>query len=115
MRKLAILGVMLLLSGCGSSTTAPTMGTGNSVAIPSGAYLGTGITFTPQTLTLSAGTTVVWTNSDSVAHTSVADGGTWASPNINPGATFSVQLNTPGTYTYHCIIHPFMTGTLIVQ
>jgi plastocyanin len=31
-----------------------------------------------------------------------------------PGASFQVSFDTPGTYRYHCVIHPFMTGTVTV-
>jgi plastocyanin len=32
-----------------------------------------------------------------------------------PGASFSQTFMTPGTYTYHCQIHPFMTATIVVS
>lgn len=70
-------------------------------------------TFSPQTVTIKSGTTVTWTNQDSVAHTVISD--SFASNNLNPGDTFQFTFNTPGTYNYHCSIHPSMTGTVIVQ
>ncbi len=72
--------------------------------------------FAPADLTISAGQTVVWTNSDSTTHTVTSDDGTtFDSGNLNNGDTFSYTFNTPGTYSYHCSIHPFMTGTVTVQ
>lgn len=72
--------------------------------------------FTPQTLTITPGSTVIWTNSDSVAHTVVSDSGSEIdSPSLTKGESFSHTFTTPGTYTYHCSIHPNMKGTIIVS
>ena len=32
-----------------------------------------------------------------------------------PGATFDVEFEDPGEYPYLCIVHPWMTGTVIVE
>jgi plastocyanin len=71
--------------------------------------------FGPGALTVSAGTTVTWTNSDSVTHTVTAMDGSFDSSNLEPGQQFSFTFSLPGTYTYHCSIHPFMTGQVVVQ
>jgi len=72
--------------------------------------------FSPQTLTVAPGTTVVWTNKDTAPHTVTSDTGAWtASNDLATGKTFSLTLTKPGTYTYHCAIHPTMTATLIVS
>ena len=73
--------------------------------------------FSPSTLTIPPGTTVTVTNHGAVTHTWASDPGsaqTWNSGNLNPGASFSVTFNTPGTFGYHCNIHPFMTGRIVV-
>jgi len=75
--------------------------------------------FTPNQLTVSQGTTVTWTNQEqTIVHTTTSDSQNaaevWDSGNISPGQSFSHIFNTPGTYTYHCKIHPAMTGTIIV-
>ncbi|HZU14027.1 MAG TPA: cupredoxin family copper-binding protein [Chloroflexota bacterium] len=73
--------------------------------------------FAPATLTIAAGTTVTWMNADSVAHTSTSDPGdamSWDSGSISPGSSFSLTFTQAGTFTYHCSIHPFMKGTIIV-
>ena len=62
---------------------------------------------------VKAGTTVTWSNQDGTQHTSTSDTGIWGSKILNPGNTFSFTFSTPGTYTYHCEIHP-MTGTIVV-
>jgi plastocyanin len=71
--------------------------------------------FTPATLSISVGTTVTWTNTDSVTHTVTADQGTFDSSNLSPGTTFSFTFSQAGSYPYHCSIHPSMMGTILVK
>jgi len=72
--------------------------------------------FSPQTLTITQGGTVIWTNSDSATHAIISDSGSEInSGNLATGISYSHTFTTPGTYTYHCSIHPSMTGTIIVQ
>ena len=71
--------------------------------------------FTPATLTVSAGTTVTWTNHDAVQHTVTAADKSYDSAPLDSSGTFSHQFMTPGTYVYHCSIHPTMTAQIIVQ
>jgi plastocyanin len=73
-----------------------------------------GFAFNPKSLTVAAGTTVVWTNNDKVAHTSTSDTGIWDSGHIQPGKTFSHTFATAGTFSYHCNIHPSMKGSIVV-
>jgi plastocyanin len=70
--------------------------------------------FTPGTLSVAAGATVTWANSDSTIHTVTADDGSSNSGNIAIGATYSKVFNSAGTFSYHCSIHPEMTGKVIV-
>ena len=64
----------------------------------------------------SSGQSVTFTNNDSVAHTTTSTSNAWDSGEIQPGASYTLTApSTPGTYTFHCSIHPFMTGTLLVQ
>jgi Cupredoxin-like domain len=66
-------------------------------------------------MTVTAGSTVVWANKDSADHTSTSDTGVWDVSDIPGGASSSgTVFNTPGTYAYHCNIHPFMKGTIVV-
>lgn len=130
-RIAAVLGFAVMLAGCGSSgngggPTTPTPSTGgNNITIlagtggayddpsrsPGGAY-GTG--FSPGTLTVTAGTTVSWTNQDSQEHQPAADNGSF-SGDVGPNGSYSFTFANKGTVTYHCKIHPTMTGTIIVQ
>jgi plastocyanin len=74
----------------------------------------TNFAFSPASLTVPAGTTVVWTNQDTVTHTVTAADKSFDSGNLLPGRTYSRTFTTPGTYPYICQIHSFMTGTVTV-
>lgn len=69
--------------------------------------------FEPAQLTVSAGTTVSWTNQDGSSHlVKFADVG---SDRLSKGAVYSRTFTAPGIYPYDCSIHPSMTGTVVVQ
>ena len=73
-------------------------------------------TFTPQTVTVKAGTTVSWTNKDDIPH-----GVAWVnniftrSKAMDTDDSSSFTFTTPGTYQYFCYVHPHMTGTIVVE
>ena len=78
--------------------------------------------YNPSPVTVSVGTTVVWTNNDSTGHT-VTEGnpsGT-APPNgfdsgiLAPGKTFSHNFGTAGATQYYCTLHPTMLGKILVK
>lgn len=71
--------------------------------------------FSPEKLTVKAGTTVVFTNKDDVPHTIVAEADTFRSKAVDTDEKFSYRFATPGTYAYFCSLHPKMTGTIMVQ
>jgi plastocyanin len=71
--------------------------------------------FNPQTIYVSRGTTVSWTNNDSMSHTVTSDTNNFGSAVLNSGQSYSYTFNSSGTYHYHCAIHPSMTGTVVVQ
>jgi len=73
-------------------------------------------TFAPDTLTVPAGTRVVWTNRDDIPH-SVVDAERpprFKSPVLDTDEAFARSFDTPGRYTYFCGLHPHMTGMVIV-
>jgi len=74
-----------------------------------------GFAFEPQTLTVSAGTQVTWTNNDQAPHTVVSNDRLFESPSLSRGATWSRIFNTAGTFDYHCSLHPSMTGRIVVE
>jgi len=71
--------------------------------------------FNPATITVTAGTTIKWTNKDGVTHTVTSDTGVFDSGNMTANATFSFSFQTAGTFQYHCTIHPSMTAKVIVN
>jgi plastocyanin len=72
--------------------------------------------FGPPTITVHAGTAVTWTNGDEDPHTVVADtAGGFKSQALDTGDTFTQTFSTPGTYAYHCGLHPYMKGKVVVQ
>jgi len=78
--------------------------------------------FVPPVLHANEGTTVTWTNEDSVLHTVVSRAhaaGTsfpeFDSEYIGPNDTFKYTFSTAGTFDYYCVLHPFMKGKVVVR
>jgi plastocyanin len=96
---------------------------GSSVTISPGSFSPNNEkNFVPDTLTVSKGTTVTWTNDDSTEHTVTSgsspggnSGAEFDSSPIPPGITFQHTFSTAGTFDYHCNIHPFMKGKVVVS
>jgi plastocyanin len=72
--------------------------------------------FSPADITIKKGTTVTWTNKDSVTHTvTESDGQTGPnSKDLDENASYTFTYNSAGTFKYKCNIHPDMTGTVTV-
>jgi len=86
-----------------------------SVTIPVGAQSLGNKAYTPPELDVAVGTTVTWTNTDSVSHTTTSDAVGWNSGIVAPGRQFSFAFQTAGTFPYHCDIHPGMMGKVVVR
>lgn len=71
--------------------------------------------FSPETVTVPAGTTITWVNRDEDLHTATSTTGTFTSRGLDTDERFSFTLTTPGTYAYMCSLHPQMRGRIIVQ
>jgi plastocyanin len=89
-----------------ASSAAPVAAT--SVAIKNFA-------FSPQAITVKAGTQVTWTNDDADAHTVTFDADKTGSQAFQNGESYRHTFSTPGTYRYHCSIHPYMVGEVVVN
>jgi|SRR5688500_11858164 plastocyanin len=71
--------------------------------------------FVPQFISMPIQSMVSWTNDDSIQHTVTSDEeGLFDSFPIPPGDTFDNIFDTPGEFGYHCSIHPWMTGRVMV-
>jgi plastocyanin len=71
--------------------------------------------FSPERLTVKAGTTVTWTNHDDIPHTVAAKDRRFKSKAMDTDESFSFTFSTPGEYPYFCSLHPHMTGTIVVE
>lgn len=137
--SLAVLSAIILISGCGSNKGSQNGATNNPPAtsnmstptpvdpsqVPSSSQQSPtdvtsasaisiqGFAFSPATLTVKKGTTVTWTNNDSVIHT--IKSASFNSGNLAKGDTFKFTFDTAGTFDYSCGVHPSMTGKIIVQ
>lgn len=116
--SLLVFTALVALFGCGGNSTSPysnntttpttTKSSPNTVVIAS-------MAFSPANLTVTKGTVVTWQNNDNVGHTSTSDNGVWDTGNIPSGGNTTTTFSTAGTFTYHCTVHPMMTGTITVQ
>ena len=70
--------------------------------------------YSPLTLTVKSGETVVWRNEDFFPHTATA-AGIFDSKSIDAGSSWSFKPNRKGTYAYICTFHPNMKATLRVE
>lgn len=70
--------------------------------------------FAPNVVIIPVGTTVHWTNNGTVNHTVTSDTALFDSGTLAPGASFDFRFDVPGTYNYHCALHPNLTGKVIV-
>jgi len=74
------------------------------------------VKFVGDSVTITAGQAVRWTNADPIEHTVTFEGGAEAgSPVIPANASYVHRFDKPGTYTYHCTPHPFMKGVVVVK
>ena len=106
------------MTGNGTGASA-----GDSVTISPGSSVpSNGKFFVPETLTVSTGTTVTWTNGDSTLHTVTSgsaesgnSGTEFDSSYLAAGKTFQHQFGTAGTFDYYCTLHPWMKGKVVVS
>ena len=77
--------------------------------------------FIPSPVTIPMGGTITWDNNDTAAHTatggSATEGpsGVFDSSLIMAGSSFSHTFEDAGSYDYFCMVHPWMSGLVIVE
>jgi plastocyanin len=91
-----------------NTATAPPVAEGANVQIKNFAFV-------PASLSVKAGTTVTWTNEDSTPHTVTSTDGSGSSDQLAKGDSYMKLFSTPGSYEYHCSIHPSMRGVVVVE
>ncbi|HEY8165401.1 MAG TPA: plastocyanin/azurin family copper-binding protein [Gemmatimonadaceae bacterium] len=125
MKRFCIVSIAFLsILGCVSErATGSTDGAACLLQLPSDAF-GSAVviirdfTFIPAEVRVSPGTKVTWVNCGAPgtdSHTSTSDVGVWNSPLLVPGATFTREFTSAGSFPYHCEPHPGMRGTVTVQ
>jgi plastocyanin len=103
--------VLAFAMGAGfACAVAPLAAQTNSVAVAIDNF-----TFSPERLTVKAGTTVTWTNRDDIPHTVAAKDRAFKSRATDTDESYSFTFATPGEYSYFCSLHPHMTGTIVVE
>jgi plastocyanin len=70
--------------------------------------------FKAPSVTITAGSAVVWKNADDDPHTVTADDGSFDSKGLGQGDTYRHVFAKAGTYPYHCSAHPYMKGVVVV-
>jgi plastocyanin len=116
-RALLAIGAVTLAAGLAACGTTPS----SAASGPSGAGASSTIViknfaFAPDSLTVKPGSTVSVKNEDNVTHTLSSTTGKFNTGNVTSGQTahFTAPM-APGTYSYRCDIHQYMTGTLVVR
>jgi plastocyanin len=131
---------LVLAAGCGSSGSSSSSTTTSSTSAAGGLKANTtpkyaspsssspvqsgvvqvayrNIAIDPDTLRVKVGSTIKWTNYDSVEHNVTSEGGVakFASKDFGEGGTYEVKVTKPGLIHYECTIHPAsMNGTIEV-
>jgi plastocyanin len=112
-------GPITITATAGSLTGSPLAFTATATTAPTTAAVTvSNNSFSPHTITVAAGTTVVWTWSTGARQHNVAPAGTVPTRSGTPvdaPATYQFRFDTPGTYGYFCEVHAGMGGTVIVQ
>ena len=119
-RKIAVALSVLALCGALAALAFAQGGRGRRGFAPgSGASVEvSNFKFSPKVITVKAGTVVTWVDKEG-GHTVEADNGSFSSPTLNAGQTFSRKFTKPGKYPYHCSFHGSaggadMAGTVVV-
>jgi plastocyanin len=112
------------LAACGESSPATSSSSGTNVGT-AGVNLGTPaeqisateqLVFSPATLNAHVGDVIQWTATGTMMHTVTFDGfDSLSDVALNSGGIWEVKFTTPGTYNYHCTLHPGMNGTVVVS
>lgn len=112
-----IVVVVVLLAGfMGGTSNNNTQAMGNNVTITSAGGYSNSFAFSPGSLTVHVGENVTWTNNAGTDHTVTSDNSTdpFSSGTIHTGGTYTHEFKLIGTFSYHCSIHTYMTGTIKV-
>ena len=108
---------LILLAGCGDSDDGAA-GSSSAGAAPGAVKVSiASFDYMPKTVSVKAGGSITWTNRDKALHTAQTDTGAQGAFNtkdLKKGAARKISFDKPGTYSYYCIYHRFMTGKVEV-
>jgi plastocyanin len=108
MRKLMLLPLLVFVVVFVLAAAAPAGATDFKSSVTSTGFI-------PANQTIKNGDTVTWTNNDKVNHQVVANDGSFSSPVLAPGASYSHVFLDGGTFAYHDGSHPADHGTITVN
>jgi plastocyanin len=111
-RQLVVAGALALLAASGTNALALSDGVAINIVDEPRPQSKWG--YAPATRKIDPGTWVTWSNNGQDPHTVTADDGSFDSGNLDPSEGFSWYFDTPGTFTYACSFHAWMTGEIIV-
>jgi plastocyanin len=103
---LVLLLALFVSQAAPASTGEATASSGSTVSIRNFKYH-------PGTLRIAKGTRVVFSNGSGIAHTAT-DAGVFDTGHIKPGHSVAIRFSKKGTFAFHCTIHTFMHGKVIV-
>jgi len=105
--RTAVLGALRVLALAVTGASQPASPATKTVSI-------TATGFTPTSRTIATTDSLRWTNNDTKSHQVVANNGSFVSPTIAPGKSYSHTFNTAGTFRYHDALFPSHTGKIVV-
>jgi plastocyanin len=97
----------------GFDQAAPAFGSGEAQTSVRVTVTVRNFAFQPKKLEIAKGTKVVFSNASESQHTATR-AGVFNTRRIQPGTSKTVQFQQKGTFPYHCKIHPFMQGKIVV-
>ncbi|HEX6780857.1 MAG TPA: cupredoxin domain-containing protein [Solirubrobacterales bacterium] len=97
------------LAASGGSAAEPTAEASGAKAVSIVSFA-----FKPGTLKVKRGSRVTFSNTSNTTHTATR-GGSFDTKGIAPGKSKTIQFNKRGSFAYHCKIHPFMKGKIVVE
>ena len=100
----AVAGLALTITGASQPASTVT----KTISITASAFV-------PATRTISTTDAIKWTNKDTKNHQVVANNGSFVSPTIAPGKSYTHVFNTAGTFRFHDALHPALTGKIVVN
>lgn len=127
-RGLAVaIGITLAACSGPGTSPAPSVPAGSSVGASDGTAACVGsktagtvqveiedFVFKPDPVQAKVGGSITWTNKDAAPHSAALDDGSCKTDGLNKDVAGSLTFTAPGTYAYHCAIHPEMKGTIVV-